>query len=190
VVAAGIVSAAIDWTWQLPAVFGCVVVAAALLTGPASLPGPSAEPATTESRPRRRRSPWRVIAVPACLLLAVASGLQLLSSLELDRSQSEIRGGDLAAAADDARAASAIEPWFGAAYLQLALVQEQGGDLTGAIDSIRHAADHDSEDWSVWLIRARLEAERGNARAANAALARSRELNPRSPVFTFLPSRP
>ena len=37
ILAAGIVSAAIDWTWELPACFGLVVLAAALLTGPATL---------------------------------------------------------------------------------------------------------------------------------------------------------
>jgi hypothetical protein len=188
VMAAGIVSAAIDWTWQLPAAFAGVVIAAALLTGAASLPTGSPE-ADAEDRPRRR-SPWRVLGMAASLLVTVACGIQLLSSIELDRSQSEIRNGNLGSAADAARAASAIEPWSGAAYLQLALVQEQAGDLTGAIDSVRDATDHDSEDWSVWLVRARLEAKRGNVRAAKAALARSRDLNPRSPVFTLLPSRP
>ena len=34
---AGLVSAGIDWTWELPACFGLVVLAAALLTGPATL---------------------------------------------------------------------------------------------------------------------------------------------------------
>ena len=69
VIATGIASAAIDWTWELPACFGLVVLAAALLTGPATLdvegalrppPGPSMEPA----EPRRGDRPasgsaWR-----------------------------------------------------------------------------------------------------------------------------------
>lgn len=181
VLAAGVFSAAIDWTWQLPAVFGPVVLVAALLTGPASLrDGGGAEPLTG------RRWAWRVVTAAASLVVIVVCGIQLLSSLELDRSQSETRNGDLAAAADDARAASAIEPWAGSPYLQLALVQEQAGDIAGALGSIRHATAHDSHDWSVWLVRARLEAQRGDAEAARAALARSRDLNPSASIFSLL----
>jgi hypothetical protein len=185
VLAAGVLSAGIDWTWQLPAVVGVVIVITALLTGPAGLPvGEGA----SEERSARRWTAGRAVAALASLLIVAGCGIQLLSSLELDHSQSRARSGDLPAAADAARTASAIEPWSAGPYLQLALVQEQAGDLAGAIDSIRRAADHDSEDWAVWLVRARLEAKQGNTRAAQAALARSRALNPRSPVFTFLPA--
>jgi O-antigen ligase len=191
VLAAGTLSAAIDWTWQLPATFAGVVIAAALLTGPGSLPAnKGSDPMGSDPRvasPRRRLG-LRAVALAGSLLLTLACGIQLLSSVELDRSQSEIRSGNLGSAADAARTASALEPWAGTPYLQLALVQEQAGDLAGAVDSIRHAADHDSEDWAVWLVRARLEAKQGDASAARAALARSRELNPTSPVFTFLPA--
>ncbi len=185
VLAAGTLSAAIDWTWQLPAALAGVVVAAALLTGPAGLPEEAAG-TTVEGHPRRSGPAWRIAAAVACLVLTAACGVQLLSSLELDRSQRETRNGNLAQAADAARQASAIEPWSGSPYLQLALVQEQAGDLNGAIDSINQATAHDDQDWSVWLTRARLLAERGDTTAARAALARARRLNPRSPVFTFL----
>ncbi len=37
VLTVGFVASAVDWTWDLPAVFGATVVAAALLTGPATL---------------------------------------------------------------------------------------------------------------------------------------------------------
>ncbi len=37
VLVVGFVAAAVDWTWDLPAVFGVAVIAAALLTGPATL---------------------------------------------------------------------------------------------------------------------------------------------------------
>jgi tetratricopeptide (TPR) repeat protein len=187
VVAAGVVSAAIDWTWQLPAAFAGVVIAAGLLTGPAGLLGAETATAPPE-RPRPATWAWRAAAAAGCLLLAGVCGVQLLSSLELDRSQRETRSGNLSQAADAARKASAIEPWSGPAYLQLALVQERAGDLNGAIASINQATAHDDQDWGVWLTRARLLAERGDATAASAALARARQLNPRSPVFTFLPA--
>ena len=49
ILAAGIVSAAIDWTWELSACFGLVVLAAALLTGPATLPKQPALSAVTQA---------------------------------------------------------------------------------------------------------------------------------------------
>ncbi len=57
VLATGIVSAAIDWTWELPACFGLVVLAAALLTGPATLDAeaalrPPRGPSTGPAEPR------------------------------------------------------------------------------------------------------------------------------------------
>ena len=56
ILAAGIVSAAIDWTWELPACFGLVVLAAALLTGPATLaPEAASERATPGGRRRTER---------------------------------------------------------------------------------------------------------------------------------------
>ena len=55
ILAAGIVSAAIDWTWELPACFALVVLAAALLTGPATL-GPEAGFAPRTPGGQRRKS--------------------------------------------------------------------------------------------------------------------------------------
>jgi cytochrome c-type biogenesis protein CcmH/NrfG len=39
-------------------------------------------------------------------------------------------------------------------------------------------------DWRTWLVRSRIDAERGAPAAALAAYRRARSLDPRSPVFT------
>lgn len=176
----GLASAAIDWTWQLAAVFGLVVVAAGLLSGPATL-----SPGSTTGPPASGRS-WRVVAMLGALALACASALPLIAQTQIDQSQDDIRGGDLAAAEKSALAASAVEPWSSAGYLQASLVEEQRGELEAARNRINEAIAKDPRDWSLWLVAARIEAESGNVRSARAALARSRRLNPRSPVFTIL----
>ena len=114
VLAAGTLSAAIDWTWQLPAAFAGVVIAAALLTVRRRPPGAACRGTVRRSA---QDGPVRAGASPRpppawCSPSSAAS--QLLSSLELDRSQRETRSGNLAQAADAARQASAIEPWSGA----------------------------------------------------------------------------
>ena len=58
----GLAAAAVDWTWDLPAVFVSTILAAALLTGPATLSGPDPGPAAARggAQPaalRRRRRP-------------------------------------------------------------------------------------------------------------------------------------
>jgi Flp pilus assembly protein TadD len=67
--------------------------------------------------------------------------------------------------------------------VQLALVEERAGDLRGALDAIGEAAERDREDWKIWLIAARLNVKAGDVPAAERALARSRQLNPRATIF-------
>ena len=56
-VVAGVVSSAVDWTWEIPAVFAPVVIGVGLLTGPAL--GEEAR-----AQPDRRRA-WGIAAVAA-----------------------------------------------------------------------------------------------------------------------------
>ena len=86
VLGVGFAAAAVDWTWDLPAVFVPTVIAAALLTGPATLP------ATGDGGPRRcsaRRAAGAASpAASRCCsspgLSICASGLLLLADHRLD----------------------------------------------------------------------------------------------------------
>ena len=51
----GFAAAAVDWTWDLPAVFGVTIVAAALLTGPGDAARPPPAPSPRRSWPVRSR---------------------------------------------------------------------------------------------------------------------------------------
>jgi tetratricopeptide (TPR) repeat protein len=113
----------------------------------------------------------------------VAAGILFLSQVRIGDSQDAVHDGNLVGAAQDARDAVAIEPWASDPRLQLALVEELGGDLRAAKQDIQGAIDRAPDDWQLWFVKARLEVELGNGPAARHALAKARELNPRAPFL-------
>lgn len=64
-----------------------------------------------------------------------------------------------------------------------ALIAEQAGDYAEAHKWIVRAISPGSDDWRVWLIRARIEATTGHTNAALRSLEHARSLNPQSPLF-------
>lgn len=179
--ACGVASMAIDWTWHLPGAFVPVVVLAAVAAGPALGPGPAG---------RAPRFGLGVGLLVVAWVAAVASTLAFVGESKLGDSREATARGDLTAAASDAREAQAIEPWSGAASLQLALVRERRGDLPGARRAIRMALDDDSGDWRPWLVAIRLATKAGDIPDARRSLRRARMLNPRSPIFATLAPPP
>jgi tetratricopeptide (TPR) repeat protein len=171
---AGALSAAIDWTWELPAAFLVPLVAVALLLGPATKQ--AAAPA------RWRRPAGVVTAVLACLAIAL-SAIGLALQVKLDDSRAAAKRGDLDEAAKAANAAIALEPWAAAPRLRLALIEERRGALRAALGSADEALARAPEDWRAWLATARIRIKSGNVRGAERALNRARRLNPRSPIF-------
>ncbi len=141
ILAAGIASAAIDWTWELPACFGLVVVAAALLTGPATLRRPpllSAVPSPVDGEPgagleagASSRFGLGIATLVVGWAAIWAGGDQFLTELRLTDSRDAASAGELSSAAQDARDASTLQPWAAEPRLQLALVEELDGDLRG-----------------------------------------------------------
>jgi O-antigen ligase len=172
--ACGVTSAALDWTWQLPAAFAPVVVLAAVAAGPALRPA---------GRAGGSRFGVGIGLLLVAWVAAVASTIALVEESKLGDSRQAARRGDLAAAATAARQAQAIEPWSGAASLQLALVRERQGDLPGARRAIRMALDDDPGDWRPWLVATRLATKAGDIPDARRSLRRARMLNPRSAIF-------
>jgi hypothetical protein len=189
----GIVSAAIDWTWELSACFGLVVLAAALLTGPATLGKQPALGAVTQAVDDRRgrtsrTRPARFGLGVATLLVGWAAiwagGTVFLTEVRLANSRSAASAGDLSSAVQDARDASTLQPWAAGPRLQLALVEELNGDLRAANRDLGKAIQRAPDDWQLWFVRARLEVKSGDVSGARRALARARRLNPRAPFFS------
>ena len=102
------------------------------------------------------------------------------SGFEVEGGRAVELKGDLSEALDRARSAQAIQPWAASPRLQLALAHEEAGRLDLARGDIAAAIERDSGDWRLELVSARLAVKAGDIPAARRALARVRELNPRS----------
>jgi hypothetical protein len=180
--AVGFAAAAVDWTWDLPAVFGVTVVAAALLTGPATLAGGALR--TSESpwpvRSRRRFAGGVVVLLVAWVSIC-GSALLLLSARSLDASRDAAADGDVQAAVDSANDAIDLQPWSAEPRTQLALVYEQAGDYTKAREAIAEAIERSPDDYRLHLLASRMATEDDDPAAAREALVAAHLLNPRDP---------
>jgi hypothetical protein len=165
--------------WELAAVTAVGMCVLGLLGGPATLavPGPG-----VPLPGRRGRIAAAALAVCACAIL-VTQAIGLFADLELRRSQSAVRAGDLHDARAHALAASKLQPWAAAPYLQLALVSEHAGRLSEARRAIGLAIERDREDWRTWLVASGIERRLGHPATASRNLARARSLNPRSALL-------
>lgn len=179
VLAGFVVSAAIDWVWQLTAIAIVGVVALGLLAG--------AAPERALSRARARRSRSRPGLGAAALVgiwaLIFAQAIPWLAANRVAASQASVRHGNLGRALKQATDARRLEPWAASPYVQAALVSEQAGDLSAASTAIAHAIARDRKDWSVWYVASRIAYGAGDQRLAQSRLKKAASLNPRSPLF-------
>jgi hypothetical protein len=167
VVATGAIGAAVDWTWEIPAVFGPVVVCAALLL------------ASARSRPLRDGYLLGIATVAAAWVFMVAGGLAALTQIELDRSRSAAADGRIAEAIHRAEQARTVTPWSAEPFIQLALLEQDSGNLDQALRLLKEAESRDSDDWRLPLIEVTIQAQRGDTQASLAALQRSATLSPK-----------
>jgi len=167
-----VLTAAVDWMWQVPV----VPVAALMLACGLLVAGGN------DIKPRLPVS-WRVGVGVASLLAIVAIAIPLASLSLTRQSQASVRGGDYAAALEDAKSAQNVEPAAATPRLQQALVLELMGDLPAAEAAARAAVDRESTNWRLWLVLSRIAAENGRADAAVAAYKEARALNPRGEIF-------
>ena len=169
--------AALDWTWELPAAFGPVVLVAALLVGPATaLPGID------------QRTPggygWGVATLAvAWIALVVAATVALMGEVQLGDSRQAARQGDLAEAGTAAATAARVQPWASTPRLQEALVAERGATSAAPWRPTRRRWTAPSATGGCGSPRPACGPRRAtSARPAGRSPARA-TLNPRSPIF-------
>jgi Flp pilus assembly protein TadD len=113
----------------------------------------------------------------------IAIAIPLSATASLEQSQRQARAADLPGALQSARDARNVEPYLAGPRVQEALVLEAQGRLRIASAAIAEATRREPDDWEAWVIRSRIEAERGQARSSVFAYRRARALNPRSRLF-------
>lgn len=178
--AAFMVSAGIDWAWELTILPVCFLLLAAVILGADTDPDGTPETATDGTRSRLAR--FAVVAVALAALAAVMLPLAGLSALE--DSQAEARSDSLQQALVDAKTASAVEPYAATPNLQQALILERGGELKAAAAAASSATEDEPTNWRPWIILSRIEAARGKTNASIDAFREARALNPNSPLFS------
>ncbi len=174
--AAFVTAAAIDWVWELTV----LPVAFLLLTGAVlrTSAGQAQRPVTPGGKT------WQRIALAAIAVVALAViAVPTLAVRDVRDSQADARSGQLGSALDAAKSAESLAGFAATPSLQQALVLEAQGDLDGAASAARDATRQESTNWRTWLTLSRIEAERGNAKAAVDAYRTARSLNPRSALF-------
>ena len=164
-------TATFDWMWQIPVLPVVLLLLASLLIG-------------GDAKPRSGFPPTLRVATAIVALIAIATiAIPLSSSSLLRQSQSDARDGDAVAAIAAARSAQNAQPDAASPRIQEALLLESSNDLNAAAAAARAATEREETNWRNWLVLARIEAKRGEAKAAIDAYARAKSLNPRSPIF-------
>jgi tetratricopeptide (TPR) repeat protein len=161
-----------------------VVIAAALLGGPATLRAPAGPdgPATVFGTVRSRRRFAGGVAILLVGWISIcASGLLMLAKNSLESSRAAAARGDIEAAVDAANDAADLEPWAAEPRSQLSLVYEEGGDLDAAAIEIGEAIERAPEDWRLRMIAGCLYAASDDLTTARENAAAARALNPRVP---------
>jgi tetratricopeptide (TPR) repeat protein len=176
--------AGIDWMWEMTIVSVVAFACLGLMVGPATAREGRPRLAEPGERPPRSRYGLGIATLVGGWLLICAIALPLLAGFKLRASQADAANGNLAAAVNDAADARDIEPWAFSPYLQLALLQEDAGNLGLARAAIQKAIRRDHLNWELWLVAARIQTKQGAIAQARRSLKRARTLNPRSPLFS------
>ncbi|HET6831247.1 MAG TPA: O-antigen ligase family protein, partial [Solirubrobacterales bacterium] len=179
------VAAALDWAWELTVLPVCFLLLAAAILGRDT--GPEAD---RDPEPESEREAGRMRYVPRGVLVGLAVAAMIAVAIpfagitSVDESQAEARSASLGNALADARTASDVQPYAASPYLQEALVLELGGDYDAAAQAATRATEEEPTNWRNWFVLSRIEAERGDAKAAVAAFREARSLNPKSLLFS------
>ncbi len=172
------ISAALDWSWQIPAVVaGFLLLAATILTQS----GAEIQRAGSSTAPAGIRPRIVLVLVAVCGIGALA--VPVSAAILLDRSSDFARQGDLEAALDSARSAHGVSPSTAAPLIQEAGILEGMGEVDLAIVRARQATEAEPLNWRNWLILAGIEARDGQTDDALMNFREARRLNPRSKLL-------
>ena len=181
VLAAALVTACLEWTWDVPAAFVPGVVGAAFLTAPAPTAGSLRSPAR-----RRRGLALALGLIVVGLACAGAGALLFLSEEALERSRELAASGQPRQAVAEARRASDWTPFASEPWVQIAQLQRELGDVPAAREAIGEAEERDELDWRLWFVEAGIELDRGEPGRGVYALNHARTLYPRGPIEFFV----
>ena len=166
------IAAGVDWAWELavlPVMFFALVAA---VLGPEF----SSERGRTGGSPGLR---FRLAGSAVALLAIAVIAVPMAGTQALESSQEAVRLGDLEGALDDADRAVELQPYAASPRIQQAQVLELLGRHEEAVQPVFDAIDNEQGNWRNWLVLSQI-LRKSSPEGAEGALARARELNPRS----------
>ena len=170
------VTAAFDWTWQIPVLPVALLLLASVLV--------TAGGRSQRSRKPGLRLPLRAVTAATAVAAIVAIAIPLASSTLVRQSQADARAGNLTAALGAARSAQNAQPDAATPRLQQALLLEARGAPRLAAGAARGATEREPTNWRTWLVLFRANAKLGLASAAVRDYRRAKSLDPLSPLFS------
>lgn len=173
------VTSIFDWTWKVPVIPVASLLLIALLI---NAKGGGSDEQDEEER-HSPRVPLRVGTAVLSIAAIAAIAIPLASATLIRESQAAALAGDEQSALDDARSAQNVQPGAATPRLQQALILESVGDFDAAAAAATGATEKEPNNWRLWLVLSRIEAQRGRADAAVAAYRTARSLNPHAPIF-------
>jgi len=178
VFAVGAVTMSIDWAAEFPAITIPVLIAVAVMVGPA-----------TCSHPRtigKRTGGLAIAAIAATVLLSAvaiwASFTSYTSATSLNSSRDAVDRLDLPAAAADAQNAIDATPWAAEPRVQLAGVQELAGQYEEALATVNEAIERSPDTGVYYVLRARIQLRLNMFQEAERSFQRARELDPKNSI--------
>ncbi len=181
-------AAGADWLWELAVIpVAFLFVAAAILNPPPAQEGVGSNGAARPGAGRRRELALRVGGAVLALAAAALLYFPTFGATELAESQRDFRAGDLGGALAHAENAEDLIPYSAAPRMQEAFVHERAGELSRAATDAREAAEREPENWEIFYLLSRIQAQRGKQGAALIAFRRAHDLNPLSPDLALRP---
>ncbi len=172
------VGAAIDWLWEVAVVGAIFFLATGAAVAARCRQLVDARTAANGSGRQQRRYGLAIAGLAIAWLTALALIGPLLVDREIDASKAAATNGDLVGAENHAKTARTIEPWAASPYVQLGLVAQAQENLPLAAERLQDAIDREDHNWVLYYLLARVQHEAGEESAAQASLAKAKELNP------------
>jgi hypothetical protein len=171
------VGAAIDWFWEIAGIGAIFFLSAGALVAARCAQLAQAR-SQGNGQAERRRFGLTVAGLGLAWIAALALIGPLLINREIDTSNADAAGGNIAAAVDHAETARSIEPWAASPYLQLGLLAESQGDYPTAVHRLSQAIDREEDNWKLYYLRGRVEHKAEDETAAERNQEEALRLNP------------
>jgi tetratricopeptide (TPR) repeat protein len=170
----------VDWLYDIPALTGMALFAAAILVARDPAPTDQSQPATGRASRRRRSALVATVALSA--LVAASLGRQYVAALYGNSGQALVTRNPLKAL-QKLRTAEQLDPWSMPTQYAVASAYARLGSYPSAHIALRHAEQLEPENYVPPALLGDIATRAGDRRTARAAYRRALSLDPLEPAL-------